>query len=38
VTVHDGGRGIAHDTYAHGVTGGQLSAYPIIGGPGVTIR
>jgi len=38
VQVHDGGRGIAHDTYAHGVTGGPTSLYPIIGGPGVTIR
>ena len=38
VQVHDGGRGIAHDTYAHGVTGSPASVYPIIGGPGVTIR
>jgi hypothetical protein len=38
VRVHDGGRGPAHDTYAHGVTGTQLSPYPIIGGPGVTVR
>lgn len=38
VTVHDGGRGPAHDTYAHGVTGGSLATYPIIGGPGITIR
>ena len=38
VTVHDGGRGPAHDTYAHGVTGGPLTGYPIIGGPGVTVR
>ncbi len=38
VKVHDGGPGRAHDTYAHGVTGTQLSPYPIIGGPGVTVR
>jgi len=37
VKVHDGGPGRAHDTYAHGVTGTQLSPYPIIGGPGVTV-
>lgn len=36
VKVHDGGRGPAHDTYAHGVTGTTLTPYPIIGGPGVT--
>jgi hypothetical protein len=38
VTVHDGGRGAAHDTYAHGVTGGAQTAYPIIGGPGITVQ
>jgi len=38
VKVHDGGPGRAHDTYAHGVTGTPLSPYPIIGGPGVTVR
>jgi hypothetical protein len=38
VRVHDGGRGPAHDTYAHGVTGTTLYPYPIIGGPGVTVR
>ncbi len=38
VKVHDGGPGRAHDTYAHGVTGTHLSPYPIIGGPGVTMR
>ena len=38
VKVHDGGYGARHDTYAHGVTGTQLSPYPIIGGPGVTVR
>ena len=37
VKVHDGGPGPAHDTYAHGVTGTQLSPYPIIGGPGITV-
>jgi len=37
VKVHDGGRGPANDTYAHGVTGTTLTPYPIIGGPGVTI-
>jgi hypothetical protein len=36
VKVHDGGRGPANDTYAHGVTGTTLTPYPIIGGPGVT--
>ena len=38
VKVHDGGFGARHDTYAHGVTGTQLSPYPIIGGPGITVR
>jgi hypothetical protein len=38
VTVHDGGWGAAHDTYAHGVTGGAQTAYPIIGGPGITVQ
>jgi hypothetical protein len=38
VKVHDGGFGPRHDLYAHGVTGTQLSQYPIIGGPGITIR
>ena len=38
VKVHDGGYGARHDTYAHGVTGTQLTPYPIIGGPGVTVR
>jgi hypothetical protein len=38
VKVHDGGWGTRHDRYAHGVTGTPLSPYPIIGGPGVTIR
>jgi len=38
VKVHDGGPGRAHDTYAHGVTGTLLTPYPIIGGPGVTVR
>jgi hypothetical protein len=38
VKVHDGGRGAKHDTYAHGVTGTPLSPYPIIGGPGITVR
>jgi len=37
VKVHDGGRGSAHDTYAHGVTGGPVTSYQIIGGPGITI-
>ena len=37
VKVHDGGRGAKHDAYAHGVAP-VLSQYPIIGGPGVTIR
>jgi len=37
VKVHDGGWGARHDTYRHGVTGGQLAQYPIIGGPGVSI-
>ena len=37
VKVHDGGPGPAHDAYAHGVTGTQLSPYPIIGGPGITV-
>jgi hypothetical protein len=38
VKIHDGGPGRAHDTYAHGVTGTPLSLYPIIGGPGVTVK
>jgi hypothetical protein len=38
VAVHDGGPGAAHDTYAHGVTGGALTAYPIIGGPGIYVQ
>ena len=38
VKVHDGGFGPRHDRYAHGVTGTQLSPYPIIGGPGITVR
>ena len=38
VTVHDGGWSAAHDTYAHGVTGGAQTAYPIIGGPGITVQ
>lgn len=38
VKVHDGGWGRWGDTYAHGVTGTPLSQYPIIGGPGVTVR
>jgi hypothetical protein len=33
VTLHDGGRGAKHDTYKQG-----SAAYPIIGGPGVTIQ
>jgi hypothetical protein len=33
VNVHDGGRGPVSDTYAH-----NGSSYPIIGGPGITIR
>jgi hypothetical protein len=37
VKVHDGGWGARHDTYRHGVTGGPLAKYPIIGGPGVSI-
>jgi len=37
VKVHDGGRGYAHDTYAHGVTGNPVTNYQIIGGPGITI-
>jgi hypothetical protein len=37
VKVHDGGHGIAHDTYAQGVTGGPPTGYPIIGGPGINI-
>ena len=37
VKVHDGGRGYAHDTYAHGVTGNPVTKYQIIGGPGITI-
>lgn len=36
--VHDGGWGARHDRYAYGVTGTVLTPYPIIGGPGVTIR
>ena len=38
VKVHDGGFGPRHDRYAHGVTGTQLSPYPIIGGRGITVR
>ena len=38
VKVHDGGWGARHDRYAHGVTGTPLVPYPILGGPGVTIR
>ena len=38
VKVHDGGWGARHDRYAHGVTGTVLTPYPILGGPGVTIR
>jgi hypothetical protein len=37
VRVHDGGWGPARDRYAHG-TGTVLQPYPIIGGPGVTVR
>lgn len=33
VNVHDGGRGPVSDTYAH-----NGISYPIIGGPGITIR
>ena len=36
--VHDGGPGPGHDRYAHGLTGTQLSPYPIIGGRGITVR
>ena len=38
VKVHDGGWGARFDRYAHGVTGGALTQYPIVGGPGVTVR
>ncbi len=38
VKVHDGGYGARHDTYAAGVTGTALTPYPIIGGPGITVR
>ncbi len=38
VKVHDGGFGARHDTYAAGITGTTLSPYPIIGGPGITVR
>jgi hypothetical protein len=38
VTVHDGGRGPADETYAAGITGTRLSPYPIIVGPGITVR
>jgi hypothetical protein len=38
VKVHDGGPGALHDTYAAGVTGTLLTPYPIIGGPGVTVK
>ena len=38
VKVHDGGFGRAHDRYAHGVTGTQLTPYPIIGGRSITVR
>ncbi len=37
VKVHDGGR-VARDRYAAGVTGTRLVPYPIIGGPGITVR
>lgn len=38
VKVHDNDLpGNAGDTYAHGVTGGPLSSYPVTGGPGITI-
>ena len=37
VKVHDGGRGSAHDTYAHGVTGSPVTNYQIIGGPGIIV-
>ena len=37
VKVHDGGRGYAHDTYAHGVTGNPVTNYQIIGGPGIIV-
>jgi hypothetical protein len=32
VKVHEGRHGLASDTYAHGVTGGPLSGYPIEAG------
>ena len=38
VKVHDGGYGARHDAYAAGVTGTTLTPYPIIGGPGITVR
>ena len=38
VKVHDGGFGRARDKYAAGVTGTTLTAYPIIGGPGVYVH
>jgi hypothetical protein len=38
VKVHDGGWGARHDTYRHGVAPAPLTQYPIIGGPGVTVR
>ena len=38
VKVHDGGFGARHDTYAEGISGTTLSPYPIIGGPGITVR
>jgi hypothetical protein len=38
VKVHDGGPGARHDTYAAGVTGTRLIPYPIIDGPGVTVK
>ena len=37
VRAHDGGWGPRHDRYAEG-TGIPLQPYPIIGGPGVTVR
>ena len=38
VKVRDGGFGARHDTYTAGITGTKLSPYPIIGGPGITVR
>lgn len=37
VKAHDGGWGPRHDRYAEG-TGIPLQPYPIIGGPGITVR